>query len=110
MHRYPAGPSKSRGGPILGTRAGQSEQGVRRQGRVIQTIAAPSWDWEGIKMLTERFARWAVFLALAAGALAISGEVLRGLDHWGRYDWDYHFFQGFSVYRSLLEFREPPLW
>jgi len=61
-------------------------------------------------MLMERFARWAVFLALAAGALAISGEVLRGLDHWGRYDWDYHFFQGFSIYRSLLEFREPPLW
>jgi len=58
----------------------------------------------------ERIARWTAILALTGGATAISGEVFRCLECLGKYDWDYYFFQAASIYRSVVEFREIPLW
>ena len=43
-------------------------------------------------------------------AVLFCGDVLRGLDRWGRYDWDLFFFHTNSTYRSVVEFGEPPLW
>jgi hypothetical protein len=51
-----------------------------------------------------------VVLALGMGIVATTGEVARGLECWGNYDWDYFFFQAFSTHRALFEFHELPLW
>lgn len=51
-----------------------------------------------------------IVLVLGLGILATTGEVLRGIERWGNYDWDYFFFQGFSIYRSFFEFGELPFW
>ena len=37
-------------------------------------------------------------------------DVLHNIDHWGQYDWDLFFFHTHSVYRSVAEFGELPLW
>ncbi len=55
-------------------------------------------------------ARCSVVLVLGLGILATTGEVLRGIERWGNYDWDYVFFQEFSIYRSFFEFGELPFW
>ena len=56
--------------------------------------------------------RRVVLAAVIAGAAALvfCGDVLSGIDRWGRYDWDLFLFHATSAYRCVVEFREPPLW
>ena len=62
-------------------------------------------------MLLSKLSRGALATVLAGlAALFFCSDVLHNIDHWGQYDWDLFFFHTHSVYRSVAEFGELPLW
>jgi hypothetical protein len=58
----------------------------------------------------DRIGRLCVALVLGLGMVATSGSVLSGIERWGKFDWDYFYFLGYSLNRSVFEFHELPLW
>ncbi len=51
-----------------------------------------------------------ILLGFAGAAFLFCSEILSPLERWGNYDWSLFFFHNLSVYRSIVEFREIPLW
>ncbi|WZP00158.1 hypothetical protein EP7_001777 [Isosphaeraceae bacterium EP7] len=48
-------------------------------------------------------------IVLAVAAL-FCGDVLHHFSNWGFHDWEIFYFHNISIYRSIVEFREVPLW
>jgi hypothetical protein len=53
---------------------------------------------------------YAILFILALVSLVYCNNVLRGINNWGKHDWDQHLFYNATVYRSVMEFGEIPLW
>jgi len=49
-------------------------------------------------------------LIAGLAALLFCSDVLHHVDHWGFHDWGIFYFHNISVYRSIVEFGEAPLW
>src|SRR4051812_22523675 len=51
---------------------------------------------------------WAFVTTLAS--ILFCSDLLHNFDYWGIKDWGIFFFHNISVYRTIVEFGEAPLW